>query len=49
MVTSSIQEALFHYDQQLRDAAMSFQVRNPFLLPALATTKLSIHEISLHH
>jgi hypothetical protein len=33
MAKSSIQDALLHYEQQLRDAAMSFQVRGPFLLP----------------
>lgn len=34
MAKSSIQDALLQYEQQLRDAAMSFQVRGPFLLPA---------------
>ena len=30
---SSIQDALMQYDQQLRDAAMSFQVRRLTVLP----------------
>jgi len=34
---ASIQEALIQYDQQLRDAAMSFQVR-----PVILTTILSV-------
>jgi len=48
MAKSSIQDALLHYEEQLRDAAMSFQVRGPFLPPTLAESrkKLSIYEIS---
>lgn len=33
MAKSSIQDALVHYDQQLRDAAMSFQVRGHSFIP----------------
>ena len=39
MAKSSIQDALLHYEEQLRDAAMSFQVRGPFLLLALAESR----------
>ena len=39
MAKSSIQDALLHYEEQLRDAAMSFQVRGPFLLPTLAGSR----------
>jgi hypothetical protein len=48
MAKSSIQDALLNYDQQLRDAAMSFQVRGPFLPLADSRKKLSVYEISSH-
>ena len=54
MAKSSIQVAVLHCDHRLKDAARSFQVRDPFLLPALAESrkkikKLSIREISSRH
>ena len=42
MAKSSIQDALLHHDQQLRDAAMSFQVRGLSFPTALAESQTII-------
>jgi hypothetical protein len=48
MAKTSIQDALLQYDQQLRDAAMSFQVRSQLSYPvSLWGVNLSVSEIRL--
>jgi hypothetical protein len=42
---TSIQEALTQFDLQLRDAAMSFQVRRQAALLILGAMKLNVGEI----
>ena len=44
MAKSSIQDALLLYEQQLRDAAMSFQVCGPFLLPEMVESPTKIRD-----
>ena len=45
----NIQEALMEFDQQLRDAAMSFQVRRQTALLILGAMKLNVGEIRSPH
>jgi hypothetical protein len=46
---TSIQEALTQFDQQLRDAAMSFQVRRQTALLILGAMRLNAGEIRSPH
>jgi len=46
---TSIQEALMQFDQQLKDAAISFQVRQQTALLILGATKLNAGEIRSPH
>jgi hypothetical protein len=46
---TNIQEALMERDQQLRDAAMSFQVRRQTALLILGGMKLNVGEIRFPH
>jgi len=46
---TSIQEALMQFDQQLRDAAMSFQVRRQTALLIFGAMKLNVGEIRSPH
>jgi hypothetical protein len=45
----NIQEALMEFDQQLRDAAMSFQMRRQTALLILGGMKLNVGEIRSPH
>ena len=46
---TSIQEALMQFEQQLKDAAMSFQVRRGTALLILGAMKLNVGEIRSPH
>jgi hypothetical protein len=46
---TSIQEALMQFDQQLKDAAMSFQVRRQTASLILGAMRLNVGEIRSPH